>query len=150
MSDTPEQFAMKLEVVVIPVADVDRAVDFYRSLGWRLDNDLDLGPEFRVVQFTPPGSECSIHFGHGVTSLAPGSVQGTYLVVSDINRARKDLISRGIEVSEVYHNRYDTGVPERVDGYPADGGNYAALAWFSDPDGNGWLLQEVEKRLPGR
>jgi catechol 2,3-dioxygenase-like lactoylglutathione lyase family enzyme len=150
MSDTPEELAMKLEVVVIPVADVDRAVGFYRSLGWRLDNDLDAGPEFRAVQFTPPGSECSIHFGRGVTSLAPGSVQGTYLVVSDINRARADLISKGVEVSEIFHNSYETGVPVRVDGYPADAGSYAALATFSDPDGNGWLLQEVKERLPGR
>ncbi|MBJ2121502.1 VOC family protein [Arthrobacter sp. MSA 4-2] len=141
---------MKLEVVVIPVADVDRALSFYKSLGWRLDTDLEAGPEFRAVQFTPPGSECSIHFGRGVTSLAPGSVQGTYLVVSDINRSRADLVSKGVEVSEVFHTRYDTGVPVRVDGYPADGGSYAALATFSDPDGNGWLLQEVKERLPGR
>jgi len=150
MSDTPEELGIKLEVVAIPVADVDRAVSFYRSLGWRLDNDFEVGPEFRAVQFTPPGSECSIHFGRGVTTLAPGSVQGTYLVVSDINRARADLVSKGVEVSEVFHNSYDTGVPERVDGYPADGGNYSALASFSDPDGNGWPLQEVRKRLPGR
>jgi catechol 2,3-dioxygenase-like lactoylglutathione lyase family enzyme len=150
MSDKPEELAMKLEVIAIPVADVDRAVAFYQSLGWRLDNDLDAGPEFRAVQFTPPGSECSIHFGRGVTSLAPGSVQGTYLVVSDINRTRADLISKGVEVSEVFHNSYDTGVPKRVDGYPEDGRSYAALATFSDPDGNGWLLQEVRERLPGR
>jgi catechol 2,3-dioxygenase-like lactoylglutathione lyase family enzyme len=149
MSDTSQDLAMKLEVVVIPVADVDRAVDFYRSLGWRLDNDFDAGPEFRAVQFTPPGSECSIHLGRGVTPAAPGSLQGTYLVVSDINRARADLVSKGVEVSEVFHNSYDTGVPVRMDGYPADG-NYAALASFSDPDGNGWLLQEVRERLPGR
>ena len=150
MSDTPEVLAMKLEVVVIPVTDVDRALGFYQSLGWRLDLDLDLGPEFRGVQFTPPGSECSIHFGRGLTSLAPGSMQGTYLVVSDINRARAELISKGVEVSEVYHNSYDTGVPVRVDGYPADGASYGALASFTDPDGNGWLLQEVRERLPGR
>jgi len=150
MSDTPEKIAMKLEVVVIPVADVDRAVGFYRSLGWRLDIDLDLSPEFRAVQFTPPGSECSIQFGRGLTSLAPGSLQGTYLVVSDINRTRADLISKGIEVSEVFSNSYDTGVPVQVPGYPADAGSYAALATFSDPDGNGWLLQEIKERLPGR
>jgi catechol 2,3-dioxygenase-like lactoylglutathione lyase family enzyme len=150
MSDPPEGLGMKLEVVVIPVADVDRAVDFYRSLGWRLDTDFEVGPEFRAVQFTPPGSECSIHFGRGVTSSAPGSVQGFYLVVSDINQARADLVSKGVEVSEVFHNSFDTGVLERVDGYPADGGNYTALASFKDPDGNGWLLQEVQERLPGR
>lgn len=141
---------MKLEVVVIPVADVDRALRFYQGLGWRLDADYEAGPKFRIVQLTPPGSECSVHVGRGLTPAAPGSAQGTYLVVSDIDQARADLISRGVEVSEVYHNVYDTGAQERVDGPAADRPSYASFASFSDPDGNGWVLQQVKERLPGR
>lgn len=141
---------MKLEVVLLPVADIDRTLRFYQSLGWRLDADYEAGPKFRIVQLTPPGSECSIHFGRGLTPAAPGAVQRTYLVVSDIDQARADLISRGVEVSEVYHNVYDSGAEERVDGPAPDRRSYASFASFTDPDGNGWLLQEVNERLPGR
>ncbi|MCM0674027.1 VOC family protein [Micromonospora phytophila] len=141
---------MKLEVVVIPVADVDCALRFYQGLGWRLDADFEAGPKFRAVQLTPPGSACSIHLGRGLTPAAPGTAQGTYLVVSDIDQARADLISRGVEVSEVFHNVYDTGDQERVDGPAPDRRSYASFASFTDPDGNGWLLQEVKERQPGR
>ena len=137
---------MKLEVVVLPVADVDRAKRFYGGLGWRLDADIARGDDFRVVQFTPPGSPCSIHFGKGVTSAAPGSAQNVYLVVSDIEKARAELIDRGVEVSEVFHNtregRHTGPDPQRR--------TYASLATFSDPDGNRWQLQEITARLPGR
>jgi catechol 2,3-dioxygenase-like lactoylglutathione lyase family enzyme len=138
---------MKIEVVVIPVSDVDRSKRFYGSLGWRLDADLVKGDYFRVVQFTPPGSQCSIHFGTGITSAVPGSAHGLYLVVSDIQAARAELIGRGIEVSESFHR-----VPgaERLDGPDPQHRSYASFVSFSDPDGNGWLLQEVTVRLPGR
>jgi catechol 2,3-dioxygenase-like lactoylglutathione lyase family enzyme len=141
---------MSLEVIVIPVADVDRALRFYRSLGWRLDADYEAGPEFRIVQVTPPGSVGSVIFGRGVTPVAPGSAQGLYLVVFDIDRARADLVGRGVDVSEVFHNVYDNGVQEPVDGPDPERRSYASYASFSDPDGNGWLLQEVQVRLPGR
>jgi catechol 2,3-dioxygenase-like lactoylglutathione lyase family enzyme len=136
---------MKLEVVVIPVSDVDRAKRFYGGLGWRLDADFIVGDEFRGVQFTPPGSPCSIHFGTGVTSAAPGSAHGLYLVVSDIEAARAELVDRGVDVSEVFH-RAGPGRP------PLSGPDLArrSYASFSDPDGNSWLLQEVTVRLPGR
>ena len=137
---------MKLEVVVIPVADVDRAKRFYGSLGWRLDADIARGEEFRVVQFTPPGSPCSIHVGRGVTSAAPGSAQNVYLVVSDIEAARAELVARGVEVSEVFHNTRGG----RVSGPDPQRRTYASLASFRDPDGNSWLLQEITARLPGR
>ena len=114
MSDATEELPMKLEVLVIPVGDVDRSLRFYQSLGWRLDADYEAGPTFRIVQLTPPGSPCSIHIGRGVTPSAPGSAQGNYLVVSDIDRARADLISKGVEVTEPFHNLYDTGAQERV------------------------------------
>ncbi|WP_406482227.1 VOC family protein [Streptomyces sp. NBC_01615] len=140
---------MKIEVHIIPVADVDRALRFYQSLGWRLDADFEAGPEFRIVQLTPPGSECSIIFGRGVSSAAPGSAEG-YLVVFDLDKARADLASRGAEVSEIFHKVYDTGAEVRVDGRDPDGRSYASYASFSDPDGNGWVLQEVQERLPGR
>ncbi|WP_155368419.1 VOC family protein [Catellatospora vulcania] len=146
----PPTMDMKVEVVVIPVADVDRALRFYRGLGWRLDADYEAGPRFRIVQFTPPGSTCSVHIGRGLTPAAPGTTQGTYLVVSDLEQARADLISRGVEVSEVFHNSYDNGFQERVDGPAPDGRSYATFATFSDPDGNGWLMQEVKERAPGR
>jgi len=137
---------MKLEVVVLPVADIERAKRFYGGLGWRLDADISRGDDFRVIQFTPPGSPCSIHFGKGLTSAAPGSVQGTYLVVSDIEVARADLIGHGVEVSEVFHN-----TPQgRRSGPHPQRGTYASLATFSDPDGNRWQLQEITARLPGR
>lgn len=139
---------MNLEVVAIPVADVERAKSFYGGLGWRLDADFVVGDEFRVVQFTPPGSPCSIHFGIGITSAAPGSAQGMYLVVSDIEAARAELVDRGAEVSEVYH-RAGPGTPP-LSGPDPDRRSYRSYASFSDPDGNGWLLQEVTQRLPGR
>jgi catechol 2,3-dioxygenase-like lactoylglutathione lyase family enzyme len=138
---------LKLEVVVIPVSDVDRAKRFYGGLGWRLDADFVMGDDFRVVQFTPPGSPCSIHFGKGVTSAVPGSEQGLYLVVSDIEAARAELVDRGVEVSELFHR---VGSEARVSGPDPERRSYASRASFSDPDGNGWLLQEVTARLPGR
>jgi catechol 2,3-dioxygenase-like lactoylglutathione lyase family enzyme len=140
---------MKLEVVVIPVSDVDRAKRFYGSLGWRLDADFVMG-EFRIVQFTPPGSQCSVHFGTartGIALAAPGSAQGLYLVVSDIEAARAELVDRGVDVSEVFH-RVSSG--DRLSGPDPERRSYGSLASFSDPDGNGWLLQEVTTRLPGR
>ncbi len=139
---------LKLEVVVIPVSDVDRAKSFYSKLGWRLDADFVVGDAFRVVQFTPPGSSASIHFGKGVTSAVPGSASGLYLVVSDIEAARAELIGRGADVSEVFH-RAGPGQPP-VSGPHPQRGTYSSFATFSDPDGNGWLLQEVTARLPGR
>jgi catechol 2,3-dioxygenase-like lactoylglutathione lyase family enzyme len=114
MSDATEELPMKLEVLVIPVSDVDRSLGFYQGLGWRLDADYEAGPEFRIVQLTPPGSPCSIHFGRGITPSAPGSAQGNYLVVSDIDRARADLTSKGVEVTEAFRNVYDTGTQERL------------------------------------
>ena len=138
---------MKLEVVVIPVSDVDRAKRFYSNLGWRLDADFVVGAAFRVVQFTPPGSSCSIHFGTGVTSAVPGSARGFYLVVSDIEAAHAELVARGVDVSEVFHRWVGEDPASGPD--PARR-SYASYATFSDPDGNEWLLQEVTARLPGR
>jgi catechol 2,3-dioxygenase-like lactoylglutathione lyase family enzyme len=139
---------MKLEVVVIPVADVERAKRFYGGLGWRLDADFVVGDAFRGVQFTPPGSSCSIHFGIGITSAVPGSAQNLYLVVSDIEAARAELVHRGVGVSEVFH-RAGPGKPPVSGPHPARS-SYSSFATFSDPDGNEWLLQEVTARLPGR
>src|ERR1700730_3199495 len=139
---------MKLEVVVLPYLDVDRAKRFYGDLGWRLDADFVIGDQFRVVQFTPPGSPCSIHFGTGITSAVPGSARGLYLVVSDIEAARADLVDRGVDVSEVFH-RAGPGRPP-LTGPDPQRRSYVSFASFSDPDGNGWLLQEVTVRLPGR
>jgi catechol 2,3-dioxygenase-like lactoylglutathione lyase family enzyme len=139
---------MKLEVVVIPVSDVDRAKRFYGNLGWRLDADFASGDDFRVVQFTPPGSPCSIHFGTGVTSAVPGSARGLYLVVSDIEAARAELVDRGVDMSEVFH-RAGPGKPP-LSGPDPDRRSYGSFTSFSDPDGNGWLVQEVRTRLPGR
>ena len=145
---------MKLEVLVIPVSDVDRAKRFYAGLGWRLDADFVTGDDFRVVQFTPPGSPCSIIFGTGVTSAVPGSAQGLHLVVSDIEAARAELVDRGVEVSELFHDAggvfHRDGLEGRVSGPDAKRRSYASFASFSDPDGNGWLFQEVTVRLPGR
>jgi catechol 2,3-dioxygenase-like lactoylglutathione lyase family enzyme len=138
---------MKLEVVVIPVSDVERAVRFYANLGWRLDADFVVG-DGRLVQFTPPGSSCSLHFGTGLTPAAPGSAQGLYLVVSDIEAARADLVARGVDVSEVFH-RTGPGKPPASGRHPA-GLSYFSHATFTDPDGNQWLMQEVTTRLPGR
>ena len=139
---------LKLEVVVLPVSDVDRAKRFYEGLGWRLDADFPGAGNWRVVQFTPPGSPCSIHFGTGVTTAAPGSFKNLYLVVSDLEAARAELIGRGVEVSEAFHFAGFGGPP--VPGPAPSGGSYATFATFSDPDGNSWLIQEIKTRLPGR
>jgi catechol 2,3-dioxygenase-like lactoylglutathione lyase family enzyme len=145
--ETPEVGAvdMKLEVVTLPVSDVDRAKSFYECLGWRTDADIVRGDAFRAVQLTPPHSSCSIAFGKGLTTCDPGSVQRLELVVDDIDAAREDLIGRGVEVSEVFH--LDGG---RVPGPDPERRSYQSYAEFSDPDGNGWLLQEIKTRLPGR
>ena len=146
---------LKLEVIVIPVADVDRAKDFYGRLGWRLDADFPFGNGFRVVQFTPPGSGASVQFGTKMTSAAPGSATGLYLVVSDIEAARGQLSARGADVSEVFHPgapgaQFAPDATGRVAGRAPDGASYGSFATFADPDGNSWLLQEVTTRLPGR
>ena len=143
----------KLEVVVIPVADVDRAKRFYESLGWRLDADFAHGDDWRLVQLTPPGSPCSVMFGKGVTTAVPGSVQGTFLAVDNLETARAELVGRGVDVSEVFHfdeNRLVVGTKGRTPGRDPEGRSYLSFASFSDPDGNSWLLQEVTGRLPGR
>jgi len=142
----------KLEVVVVPVSDVDRAKEFYASLGWRLDADVARGEDLRLVQFTPSGSGCSIQFGTNIASGAPGSVQSLYLIVADVEAAREGLLARGVEVGEVFHegalgDRFHAG---RAAGPAPDRGSYGSFAAFSDPDGNGWLLQEITTRLPGR
>ena len=148
----------KLEIVVIPVSDVDRAKTYYARLGWRLDADFAAGDDYRVIQFTPPGSGCSIIFGTNVTSAAPGSAQGLYLIVSDIEAAREELLDRGAKVTEVFHAG-DTFAGKddpylfgrlRVSGQDPEHRSYRSFASFSDPDGNGWLLQEIAARLPGR
>jgi catechol 2,3-dioxygenase-like lactoylglutathione lyase family enzyme len=151
---------MKLEIVVLPVSDIDRAKEFYGGkLGWRLDADYDNGPDFRVIQFTPPDSACSVIFGRNVTAQVPGSAQGLYLIVSDIATACSELLARGIQISEVFHdaNGKYTGPDEpylfgrlRVNGADPDHRSYRSFASFHDPDGNGWLLQEITQRLPGR
>lgn len=147
---------MKLEAVVIPVADVERAKRFYAQLGWRLDADFPFDNGFRVVQFTPPGSGCSIQFGTRITSAVPGSARGLYLIVSEIEAARADLAARGAVVSEVFHPEtpgaqfQPDGSSGRASGPSPDRTSYRSFATFSDPDGNGWLLQEVTARLPGR
>jgi catechol 2,3-dioxygenase-like lactoylglutathione lyase family enzyme len=147
-NSTPATVDLKLEVVVLPVSDVDRAKRFYERLGWRLDADLRGAGDWRGVQFTPPGSPCSIHFGVGITTAAPGSFKNLYLVVSDIEAARADLIGRGVEVSETFHFTGFGGSP--VPGRAPNGGSYASFATFSDPDGNSWLIQEITTRFPGR
>jgi len=150
---------MKLEIVVLGVSDVDRAKAFYENLGWRLDADFAHGDDWRVIQFTPPGSGCSVIFGKNVTAAAPGSAQGLYLIVSDVEAARDELLRRGVEVSEVFHDA--TGVYDgpdepylfgrrRVSGADPEHRSYRSYASFRDPDGNGWLFQEVTTRLPGR
>jgi catechol 2,3-dioxygenase-like lactoylglutathione lyase family enzyme len=146
---------LKLEVVVIPVSDVDRAKEYYGKLGWRLDADFPFDNGFRVVQFTPPGSGCSVQFGTKITSAAPGSAQGLYLVVSDIEAARDDLAARGVEVSEVFYPgapgaQFQSDGTNHVVGPAPDHASYSSFASFSDLDGNSWLLQEVTTRLPGR
>ncbi|HEX6771749.1 MAG TPA: VOC family protein [Acidobacteriaceae bacterium] len=148
----------KLEIIVIPVSDVGRAKEFYGRLGWRLDADFDNGSDFRVVQFTPPGSGCSVIFGRNVTAASPGSAQGLYLIVSDIEAARNELLKRGIEISEIFHGD-DVSVGNdppylfgrrRVTGPDPEHRTYRSFASFADPDGNGWLFQEITTRLPGR
>ena len=150
---------MKFEIVVIPVSDVDRAKRFYGGLGWRLDADFAAGDDWRVIQFTPPGSGASVIFGKNVTAAAPGSAQGLYLIVSDIKTARDELLARGVEVGEIFHGGGDVhaGPDEpylsgrlRVSGPDLERGSYRSFASFKDPDGNGWLFQEVTARLPGR
>jgi catechol 2,3-dioxygenase-like lactoylglutathione lyase family enzyme len=151
---------MKFEIVVIPVSDVDRAKEFYGGqLGWRLDADFASGDDYRVIQFTPPGSGCSIIFGKNVTAAAPGSAQGLYLIVSDIEAARKELLGRGIQISQVFHDAGGVyaGTDEpylfgrlRVSGPDPEHRSYRSFASFHDPDGNGWLFQELTTRLPGR
>ena len=150
---------MKLEVVIIPVSDVNRAKKFYESLGWRLDADFAKGEDWRCIQFTPPGSGCSIIFGKNVTAAAPGSAQGLYLIVSDIEAARDDLLRRGVKISQVFHDdgSVHAGTDEpylfgrlRVSGPDPKHRSYHSFASFTDPDGNGWLLQEVTTRLAGR
>ncbi len=149
----------KLEIVVIPVSDIDRAREFYSGLGWRLDADYDNGSDFRIIQFTPPGSGCSVIFGRNVTGAAPGSAQGLYLIVSDMETARNDLLRRGVKISEVFHGAADVYAgPDqpylfgriRVKGPDPEHRSYRSFASFSDPDGNGWLFQEITVRLPGR
>jgi catechol 2,3-dioxygenase-like lactoylglutathione lyase family enzyme len=156
MSTTEDRSVdMKLEVVVIPVSDVDRARAFYESLGWRLDADVVKG-DFRLIQMTPPGAGCSIQFGTELTSAAPGCAQGLYLVVSDIEAARSQLVDRGVEVSEIFHegaigDRFSAvGSNRRLSGPAPDRQTYGSFVSLSDPDGNGWLLQEITSRLPGR
>ncbi len=153
-SGTPAQTSdLKLEVVVLPVSDAEAAKAFYGGLGWRLDADIASGDDFRVIQYTPPGSGCSVQFGTNLTAAAPGSAQGLYLVVSDIAAARDELAALGVDVSDVFHEgapgaRFHD--PGRVAGPSPDRDTYGSFATFSDPDGNGWLLQEITTRLPGR
>jgi catechol 2,3-dioxygenase-like lactoylglutathione lyase family enzyme len=143
----------KLEVIILPVSDVDRAKRFYGSLGWRLDADFSDG-DWRAVQMTPPGSPCSVIFGKGLTAAAPGSVQGTFLVVDDLAAARAELVEHGVNVSEVFHFERNlirvTGTKGRESGPDPEGRSYFSWVSFSDPDGNSWLLQEIKTRLPGR
>jgi catechol 2,3-dioxygenase-like lactoylglutathione lyase family enzyme len=144
---------MKLEVIVIPVSDIDRAKRFYRDLGWRLDIDYASGDDYRVIQFTPPGSGCSVIFGKNVTTAAPGSVKGLHLIVSDIQTACNQLLRRGIGISELFHDAggifHHASADGLVSGPNPQRKSYASYAAFSDPDGNGWVLQEVTKRLTG-
>src|ERR1700678_204197 len=150
------QTDLKLEALVIPVSNVDRAKQFYASLGWRLDADFPFDNGFRVVQFTPPGSGCSLQFGTNITSAEPGSAQGLYLIVSDIQAARDELVARGVNISQVFHagtpgaQFQPQGTSGRLSGPAPDHASYSSFATFSDPDGNTWLLQEVTTRLPGR
>ncbi|MFC9284802.1 VOC family protein [Streptomyces collinus] len=145
---------MRLEVVVLPVADVDRARGFYETLGWRLDADFVAEDGLRVVQLTPPGSACAVILGDGVSAAAPGSVEGLHLVVTDIEAARKELEGNGVQVSEVFHDAggvfHHAGTAQRVPGPDPERRSYNSFVSFSDPDGNGWIVQEITERLPGR
>jgi catechol 2,3-dioxygenase-like lactoylglutathione lyase family enzyme len=155
-SSNGEPADLKLEVVVIPVADADRSKAFYSGLGWRLDADFSFDNGFRVVQFTPPGSQCSVQFGSHITGAPPGSAHGLYLIVSDIRAGRDELLKRGAKVSEVFHPGAPGAqldperVADRVNGPDPDHTSYSSFATFEDPDGNSWLLQEITNRLPGR
>jgi len=153
-SSQPATVALRLEVTALPVADVDRAKAFYQGLGWRLDADVTVEEGYRVVQFTPSGSPASIIFGQGTTTMAPGSVQDLMLIVDDLDAARDELIRRGADVSEVWHDEtgifHHAGTGARVSGRDPKNRSYGSWASFSDPDGNGWLLQEIVQRLPGR
>ena len=154
---------LKLEMIVLPVSDIDRTKAFYEAVGFRLDVDYTASDDFRVVHFTPPGSECSIIFGEGMTSTAPGTIQSLYLIVTDIEEAHAELTSRGIDVSEVFHDAgglfhgheggdvtHRSPGQERLAGLHPERASYGSFLTFSDPDGNGWVLQEVTQRLPGR
>jgi catechol 2,3-dioxygenase-like lactoylglutathione lyase family enzyme len=153
-AQTAAAVAQKIEVVVIPVSDVDRAKQFYTSLGWRLDADFTNNDDWRIVQLTPPGSPCSVFLGKGLTNAAPGSVQGTFLVVDDVQQARAELAKRGVEVSDVFHFDHDlisvASTKGRLPGPDPQDRSYFSFATFSDPDGNSWLLQEITMRLHGR
>jgi catechol 2,3-dioxygenase-like lactoylglutathione lyase family enzyme len=151
-SPSPGTVDMKLEVVVLPVSDVDRAKRFYQNLGWRLDADFPISDQLRVVQFTPTGSKASIQFGNGISQARPGSTERVYLVVQDIHAARADLVARGVDVSDVFHNQslLQAGTAGRVPGPAPERRTYGSFASFSDPDGNGYVLQEITQRLPGR
>jgi catechol 2,3-dioxygenase-like lactoylglutathione lyase family enzyme len=154
----PQAGDMKFEMVIIPVSDIDRAKRFYDGLGWRLDADVAADDDFRVVQFTPPGSGCSVLFGRNVTAAAPGSAEGLYLIVSDVEAARRDLVARGVDVSPVFHAETAHVGPDepflfgrrRIEGLAPGRASYCSFASFRDPDGNGWLFQEITARLPGR
>jgi catechol 2,3-dioxygenase-like lactoylglutathione lyase family enzyme len=148
-ASVPATVALRLEVAVLPVADVDRAKAFYQRLGWRLDADFPIDEHFRIVQFTPPGSPASIQFGTGTSTQPPGSVKDMYLIVNDIQAAREELISRGADVSEIWHGR-GLGTEGHEPGPAPDHQSYGSFASFSDPDGNRYLLQEITQRLPGR
>jgi catechol 2,3-dioxygenase-like lactoylglutathione lyase family enzyme len=145
---------MRFEVAVLPVADVDRAKAFYQGLGWRLDADVAVDEHYRVVQVTPPGSPASIIFGTGTTTMAPGCVQGLMLIVDDVDAARTELLAKGVNVSDIWHDEtgifHHAGTEGRVPGRDPQGKSYGSFASFEDPDGNGWLLQEIKERLPGR
>lgn len=144
----------KLEVIVLPVSDVDRALAFYQNLGWRLDADFTTDPKFRVIQLTPPGSPASVIFGTGLSNAVPGSYQGLHLVVDDIEAARAEIAGKGVQISEVFHDAggvfHHAGTDGRVAGPAPERASYGSFASFADPDGNEWVLQEITKRLPGR
>jgi catechol 2,3-dioxygenase-like lactoylglutathione lyase family enzyme len=147
---TTSPIAFRFEVTVLPVTDVDRAKSFYEGLGWRLDADFPINDRFRVVQFTPPGSPASIQFGTGLTAAPPGSAQELMLIVDDIDEAREELLRRGVKVGDVWHGLRGVDTSARVPGRDPDNRSYGSYASFTDPDGNGWLLQEITERLPGR
>ena len=148
-SSTDSGVALRLEAAVLPVADVDRAKDFYTGLGWRLDADFSFDDGFRIIQFTPPGSPASIQFGSGTSAQPPGSVKDLYLIVDDLDAARDDLLSKGAKVSDIWHGR-GLGTEGHLPGRDPDGNSYSTFASFEDPDGNRFLLQEITQRLPGR